>query len=155
MDKLVPLFALIYFYIHLHFGCFQKETQKCQLGLDKGLKIHFSLSLPCVSSTAFSTTRKKPFSSFLPPPSPPHPTSVILSIPTFPATDTFPAPKWRCHSVSHRSRQILTHFNRNTHLVMMITIRLRGHLGLLRLLNCTSVSIHSNWNHSLILKSQI
>ena len=100
-----------------------------------------------------------PFPSpLLPSSSPPpwvHPASVILSIPTFPATDTFPAPKWRCHSVSHRSRQILTHFNRNTHLVMMITIRLQGHLGLLRLLDCSSVSIYSKWNHSLILNSQI
>ena len=42
--------------------------------------------------------------------------------PLFPRR-TFLALKWRCHSVSHRSRQILTHSAPNTHLVMMITMQ--------------------------------
>ena len=78
-------------------------------------------------------TSYHPF-TFLFPPSPlpshhplPLPPGSTLHLSFFPSPlfprRTFLALKWRCHSVSHRSRQILTHSAPNTHLVMMITMQ--------------------------------
>ena len=65
-----------------------------------------------------------PLPSYHPLPLPPGSTLHLSFFPSplFPRR-TFLALKWRCHSVSHRSRQILTHSAPNTHLVMMITMQ--------------------------------
>ena len=137
----MSLFQPSYIFTSIQNGdAFKRETHKCQQ--EGGVRgYEFETPVPNIyldEKELFSQRTSEFFTNYTPitcpsssppssltpasPSSPPPGSTLHLSFfpsPLFPRR-TFLGLKWRCHSVSHRSRQILTHFRPNTHLVMMI-----------------------------------